>query len=62
MRLALQFARMDDNRKFLAQGRLPTKLEGTVEEVFNLGTINGARAVNFEDQIGSLAEGKSLIL
>lgn len=30
----------------------------TVEEAFNLGTIQGARAVHMQDQIGSIAVGK----
>lgn len=30
----------------------------TVEEAFNLGTIQGARAVHMEDRIGSIAVGK----
>jgi len=58
MRLLLQSARGTYNQSFLAQGKVPAKVYKTVEEAFNLGTINGARAIGMDDQIGSLAVGK----
>jgi formylmethanofuran dehydrogenase subunit A len=38
--------------------RYPKKINKTVEEAFNMGTIAGARALRMEDQVGSLAVGK----
>jgi cytosine/adenosine deaminase-related metal-dependent hydrolase len=58
MRLLLQSARGDYNKKFYQKGLMPKKVYKTVEEAFNLGTIHGARAVHMEDKIGSLAVGK----
>lgn len=54
----MQFARGVYNQKFLDQDKFPTKLNVKAEEAFNLATIQGARAVGMEAQIGSLAEGK----
>ncbi|OCL01990.1 Metallo-dependent hydrolase [Glonium stellatum] len=59
MRLALQAARGTWNDKFNEKGKAPKVVNKTVEEVFNLGTIQGARAVGMEDQIGSIAIGKT---
>ncbi|KAI9836509.1 MAG: hypothetical protein M1837_003301 [Sclerophora amabilis] len=58
MRLALQNGRALRNQRFIDAGKVPTHISPTVEEAFNLGTIQGARAVHMEDEIGSLAEGK----
>ncbi len=58
MRLALQLARHSSNKPLLDSDKFPTKLKGTTEQVFNLGTIQGARAVHMQGQTGSLAEGK----
>jgi hypothetical protein len=58
MRLALQLVRYTTNNALLDVGKFPANLKGTTEQVFNLGTIQGARAVHMEDQTGSLAEGK----
>ena len=58
MRLALQLVRHTSNKPLLENGKYPTKLKGTAEQVFNMGTIQGARAVHMQDQTGSLAEGK----
>lgn len=57
MRLALQHSRALDNFTTRQAGERP-RVDITVEEAFNLGTIQGAKAVNMADQIGSLAEGK----
>ena len=58
MRLLLQSARGTYNQPFLNQGKVPAKVYKTVEEAFNLGTINGARAIGMEDKVGSLTVGK----
>lgn len=58
MRLALQYTRGKYNQPFIDAGKVPRKVNHTCEEVFNLGTIQGARAVKMGDKIGSLAEGK----
>jgi len=58
MRIALQSSRGLHNAPFIAAGKIPAKLNATVEQAFNLGTIHGARAVGMEAQIGSLAVGK----
>ena len=58
MRLALQSARAVRNQKIIDRGKLPRTVKHTVEDVFNLGTILGAKAVGMENEIGSLAIGK----
>ena len=58
MRLALQLARYISNTKLREAGKFPSVLKGTTEQVFNLGTIQGARAVKMDKQTGSLTEGK----
>lgn len=58
MRLALQLARYTTNNALLDAGKFPANLKGTTEQVFNLGTTQGARGVHMGDQTGSLAEGK----
>jgi cytosine/adenosine deaminase-related metal-dependent hydrolase len=58
MRLALQSARAVRNQKIIDAGKLPRRVKHTVEDVFNLGTILGAKAVGMENEIGSLAVGK----
>ncbi|KAI9760448.1 MAG: hypothetical protein M4579_001641 [Chaenotheca gracillima] len=58
MRLALQSSRAIRNQRFIEAGKAAKHASPTVEEAFNLGTIQGARAVRMEDEIGSLAEGK----
>ncbi|KAF4985778.1 hypothetical protein FGRMN_11103 [Fusarium graminum] len=58
MRLGLQAARAKHDQKVLDQGLAPRRISKTVQEVFNLGTIQGARALGRQDQLGSIAEGK----
>ena len=58
MRVALQSSRGSHNEKFHAAGKVPAKINKTVQEAYALGTIQGARAIGMEDQIGSLAVGK----
>lgn len=58
MNILLQHARSNYNQKFIDKGKQPRHMYKTVEDVFNLGTINGARAINMQHKIGSLAVGK----
>ena len=58
MKLLLQLTRQRHNQALLDQGKYPKKLAGTVEQAFNMGTINGARAVGMQDKTGSIAAGK----
>ena len=58
MRLLLQSSRGAHNGKFLEKGLSAKRIYHTVEEAFNLGTISGARAINLDSKIGSLAVGK----
>lgn len=57
IRLGMQHARGQANQTAMDNGGY-AKIDIKLEEAFNLGTVQGARAVNMEDQIGSLAEGK----
>ena len=58
LRLLLQNSRALYNEKFLEQGTIPKKINKTVEEAFNLGTIQGAKSIGRENELGSLAVGK----
>lgn len=58
MRLGLQAARAKYNQKIIDQELAPRRISKTVQEAFNLGTIQGARAIGRQDQLGSIAEGK----
>lgn len=58
MMLALQFARGRRHETFEAHGKWAQGVGYSVLEAFNLGTIQGARAMRMEDKIGSLAVGK----
>ncbi|PGH00163.1 hypothetical protein AJ80_09216 [Polytolypa hystricis UAMH7299] len=57
LRLGLQHARAADNATASQSGQYPT-VKIKLEEAFNLGTIQGAKAVNMEEQLGSITEGK----
>jgi cytosine/adenosine deaminase-related metal-dependent hydrolase len=59
IRICLQHSRaIVAGKAFQREGKQPRELTIKLEEAFNLGTIQGARAVNMEKQIGSIAEGK----
>ncbi|KAJ5601485.1 hypothetical protein N7510_011019 [Penicillium lagena] len=58
MRLALQHERSKRNEKLIAQGKRALSLDLLVQDVFRLGTIQGARAIHMEDKLGSIAVGK----
>lgn len=58
MRIGLQASRAMYGQEFLDKDKAPSHLEHTVEQAFNLGTINGARAIRREHELGSIAEGK----
>lgn len=57
-RLVLQASRARQHQKIIDQGKAPKHASKIVEEAFNLGTIQGARALGMQDHIGSIAEGK----
>lgn len=58
LRLLLQHSRGVYNQTFVDKGKVPRKVNHTVEEAFNLGTIGGARAAGLSDKVGSLKVGK----
>lgn len=58
MRTALVYTRAVYNDQFLRQGKMNAKTNHTVQEAYALGTIQGARALGMEGEIGSLAVGK----
>lgn len=58
MRLALQSGRGIDSAEHRKNGTMPYVSFHTSDEAFNLGTIQGARALNMEKDIGSIAVGK----
>lgn len=58
LRLLLQHSRAVYNQTFIDKEKAPRKLNRTVEEAFNLGTIGGARAAGLSEKVGSLRVGK----
>jgi cytosine/adenosine deaminase-related metal-dependent hydrolase len=58
MRLGLQAERGVRNHALTEANKAPKHLTLSVQEVFRLGTIGGAKAINMQDQLGSLEEGK----
>lgn len=58
MRTALVHSRAEHNEKFLNAGKMNAKVNHSVQEAYALGTIQGARAVGMETEIGSLEVGK----
>ncbi|KAK6527684.1 hypothetical protein TWF694_004665 [Orbilia ellipsospora] len=58
MRVGLQATRGIFNQKYVEEGKNPYTCKQTVEEAFNLATIDGARACKMGDAVGSIAVGK----
>lgn len=59
MQVALQFARGTHNQRYIDAGKMLKTMSKTAEEAFNLGTIQGARAIGREAELGSLKIGIS---
>ncbi|KAJ5761577.1 hypothetical protein N7533_003616 [Penicillium manginii] len=59
MRLALQHERARRNTSIKTQGLNPRRLNLHVQDVFRLATIQGARAINMADKLGSIEVGKA---
>ncbi|GLI76145.1 hypothetical protein PoHVEF18_004416 [Penicillium ochrochloron] len=58
MRVALQTARGIDSEVHIQKGRWPRGITHTTAAAFNMGTIQGARALCMEHEIGSIEVGK----
>ncbi|RKK93416.1 hypothetical protein BFJ68_g15562 [Fusarium oxysporum] len=58
MRLVLQMARGRDSEQHIRLGRHPSDLSRKTLEVFNMGKIQGARALRMSQDIGSISVGK----
>lgn len=54
MRMMLQDARVNFSQPFVEEGKIPGKLNRSPEDVFNLGTVAGARAIGMSDKVGRL--------
>ncbi|KAL7926141.1 hypothetical protein ACQKWADRAFT_281869 [Trichoderma austrokoningii] len=58
MRLGMQAERGIRNQALVEAGKAPKSLPVSVQDVFRLGTIGGAKAIGMQDQLGSLEQGK----
>ncbi|MDG5820717.1 amidohydrolase family protein [Natronococcus sp. A-GB7] len=58
MRIGLQVQRMFENQAILEGDAEVTEVQTTARETLEMATIEGARALNMEDEIGSLTPGK----
>jgi cytosine/adenosine deaminase-related metal-dependent hydrolase len=58
MQIALASDRGMQNSKTFAEGHYPKKMRATVQKAFNLATIQAARAIKMDKDIGSIAVGK----
>ncbi|KAJ4291604.1 hypothetical protein N0V90_009499 [Kalmusia sp. IMI 367209] len=56
-RSLLLLSRQQKNIQCLEQSKFPRTLRGNTEKVFNLATIEGARAVGMGDRMGKIAKG-----
>ncbi|KMW67726.1 hypothetical protein BDDG_12275 [Blastomyces dermatitidis ATCC 18188] len=58
-RLGLQSAQAVRNEELIEKGEIPiVKTSGSVRDAFRLATIQGAKSVHMQDQMGSLVEGQ----
>ncbi|KAF9881408.1 amidohydrolase [Colletotrichum karsti] len=57
MRLGLQYARLERSEDLRKQGKWSRHVKPTAEQVFNLGTIGGARAIGMEGEVGQIKVG-----
>lgn len=58
MRQVLQMARGRDSEEHIQNGRRPADVRRKTAEVFNMGTIHGARALRMDGDIGSIKVSK----
>lgn len=58
MRLAFETVCLAEAQEVIDEGLNPIRLTVTTDEALRWGTINGARALNMDDAIGSIAVGK----
>jgi cytosine/adenosine deaminase-related metal-dependent hydrolase len=58
MRIGLQVHRMLENQKRLEQGEEVTEVGLTARDTLEMATVEGARALGMEDEIGTLTPGK----
>jgi len=58
MRLLLQMQRARDNAELAERGKVPKRLQATVDQVLYMATLGGAEALNRQAEIGSIEVGK----
>jgi cytosine/adenosine deaminase-related metal-dependent hydrolase len=58
MRICLQTQRARDNEELASRGKIPRRLQATVDEVLYMATLGGAEAMHKESEIGSIEVGK----
>ncbi|KAF4871774.1 5'-deoxyadenosine deaminase [Colletotrichum siamense] len=57
MRLGLQYARTERQEELRKQGKWSRHVGPTAEQIFNLGTIGGARAIGMAGEVGQIKVG-----
>lgn len=58
MRLCLQTQRARDNHELASRGKMPRRLQATVDQVLYMATLGGAEAIHMDSEIGSIEVGK----